>query len=719
MSSYKSKSTGFILAGALVLAGCGGGGGGSTHPRPGTQEPGGQTPLSATHTGRFVDAPVQGLRYVAGPSENGCATLEAGCVTDADGTFRYNSGDNVTFYLGAVELGQVAARGVVTPQTVAEAVVAVTPNVDVNTVRDNLLVFLQSLDADGDPNNGITITPAIASEVTEPESVDFAALATTFTTQVSQLVNEVKAATGNAKLTVVTHEDARKHFTDQLASNIAGTYAWSDAEGAIDPNNPLRTLTLFRSGAFLFAGFENNANCKEDGSDPLGNGIVNGTYEYDADVGTLKITRSFHNTGDCGLGEGVYEVKHFDGTLLALDDTESAEPAFYFSRVEQSATTVAGSWLWPESVLRHVPEPVVVTFFATSADGKQGRYILADARAENGRGMEYGCYAIAANGSASFNAQNGATCENVADTNGNDGFHGIAAKAFKVDGYGRLELIEAGDDEDDVITFMPLNGGRMDVAHLGGAWYLELAPGADPEAQSEMFVLAVDGKTGNFAFGTQHETGPEADRFECLTPFYSGDAYGSYEDYGNGVELGRWQEKYAGKGMGILMPVIDPAPGGLDTNGDCGVRNAENSGDHFLYRLSPVDPDVLLGWNDGEGFAFRRLRSEDNSVVGLWQHYDHSGEVTEPELSVFFPGGQVMHIMYDAGSDTRDQGIRREHYVINGDTISFNGVGFAYCVDTIDDEYCEKEQDSPAVTLNPERTEGVHGDGIMRKVAQP
>src|SRR5690606_12587734 len=183
-------------------------------------------------------APVQGLRYVAGPSQNACAKPEAGCVTDADGTFRYNSGDQVTFYLGGVELGQVTARSVVTPQVVAEAIAAANPSADATVVRDNLLVFLQSLDADGNPDNGITITPEIADVVTGPESVDFTAAETAFIAQVTQLVMGVRNETDNTDITVVTHEDARKHFTDQLASNIAGTYAWSNAGGVIDPHNP-------------------------------------------------------------------------------------------------------------------------------------------------------------------------------------------------------------------------------------------------------------------------------------------------------------------------------------------------------------------------------------------------------------------------------------------------------------------------------------------------
>lgn len=740
---YTNTIAAMLLAAALV--GCGGGGSSGKKNPPAADPGGGTTPPPVNtdgrgaNAGRFVDAPVQGLRYVAGPSQNACAEPEAGCVTDADGTFRYNPGDRVTFYLGGVELGQVVARSVVTPHLVAQAVAGEgASDADVQNIRENLLVFLQSFDADGNPDNGITVTPVIADAVEKAGvPIDFKAPATDFDATMDGLVSEVQLKE-DVPATVKRRDraEAIAHYQRSLEENIAGTYAWSNAKGVIDPGNPVRTLTLFRSGTFLFAGYENDASCAELGSDPMGNGIVTGTYVYDAEAGTLDITRAsdlVHTTGDCGIGTGVYDVQSFDGTLLALKERDSSEPEFYFSRVEQSTRTVAGSWLLPDSVLRPTPEPVVVTFFPTSADGKQGRYILADARAENGRGMEYGCYAIAANGSASFNAQSGGTCVNVADTNGQDGFHNISAKWFGVDAYGRLVLIEKdGDGSDLVVAFMPLNGGRVDIAHLGGAWYLETELRANPEEKSEMFVLWVDGDSGEFVFGTQHEpTGSSADPNECWTTFYSDNRYGAYEAYGNGVETGFLREREGWKGMGIVRPAIDPDKGGLDTNGDCGMHNVDTTpgNDLFLFRPSPTDPDVLLGWESGESesFSFRRVTSKANSLVGAWKHYDDFDD-SIPELSVFFPGGQFFHIMYDANSDTIDQGVRRERWVFRGQApqLGFTTEGFAYCADTIDDTpadpdgYCaESGTRWDEVEFNPERTEGTHDKGFMRKITQP
>ncbi|WP_345985985.1 putative metal-binding motif-containing protein [Sulfurimonas sp. HSL-1656] len=108
----------------ILLTACGGGGGGSSTP---------------TVTGQFIDAPVQGLSYA-------CSSGTAG-TTDAGGGYTCPDGDTVTFSVGAVSIGTVTAEsGPVVPYSFfpADTVAAV-----------NLARLLQSLDGDGDPNNGL------------------------------------------------------------------------------------------------------------------------------------------------------------------------------------------------------------------------------------------------------------------------------------------------------------------------------------------------------------------------------------------------------------------------------------------------------------------------------------------------------------------------------------------------------------------------------------
>jgi hypothetical protein len=132
------------LLSLITLAACGGGGNSS----------GGGGPAPSLETGVFVDAPVEGLEFAA--YDAGGALLESG-VTNSAGEFHYSPGGTVTFSLaqGVLELGSAPGAAVVTPaDLVAHAGATISGP---HTVLRNLLRFLQTLDADGDPTNGILL----------------------------------------------------------------------------------------------------------------------------------------------------------------------------------------------------------------------------------------------------------------------------------------------------------------------------------------------------------------------------------------------------------------------------------------------------------------------------------------------------------------------------------------------------------------------------------
>ena len=125
----------------LALAGCfGGGGGGSSDSHP------------SVNTGTFVDSAVSGLDYQG-------STTAAG-LTDDQGQFNYQGGETLTFSICDLELGSSVGAAVLTPLNVVEGA---------GSAEDqrvtNMLILLQTLDADGDLNNGIQITDAIREEV--------------------------------------------------------------------------------------------------------------------------------------------------------------------------------------------------------------------------------------------------------------------------------------------------------------------------------------------------------------------------------------------------------------------------------------------------------------------------------------------------------------------------------------------------------------------------
>tara|TARA_Y100000780_G_scaffold169892_1_gene155061 strand:+ start:1460 stop:3442 length:1983 start_codon:yes stop_codon:yes gene_type:complete len=104
----------------------------------------------ATRTGVFTDSPVAGLGYKTA-SQDG--------TTGSDGTFQYRDGETVTFTLGDLELGSANGAEQLSPLDLVEG--ATTAD---NSVV-NMLILLQSLDADRNLNNGIQISTAIADAV--------------------------------------------------------------------------------------------------------------------------------------------------------------------------------------------------------------------------------------------------------------------------------------------------------------------------------------------------------------------------------------------------------------------------------------------------------------------------------------------------------------------------------------------------------------------------
>jgi hypothetical protein len=143
----------------LALSSCGGGAG----------------KMDAALTGRFIDSPVKGLRYSA-PSHSG--------ETGANGEFQYAAGETVTFAIGNVVIGQATGAAQITPFDLAGiAPPTSSAGIEFGQFRNkaaneavNVAVLLQTLDADGDPSNGIVIpdqihTLAAAAKINFRQSV--------------------------------------------------------------------------------------------------------------------------------------------------------------------------------------------------------------------------------------------------------------------------------------------------------------------------------------------------------------------------------------------------------------------------------------------------------------------------------------------------------------------------------------------------------------------
>jgi len=256
----------------LALSACGGGGSGSGTP-PAT---------GVTASGVFLDAEVEGLTYQSGSS--------APRTTDANGTFTYTVGQPLTFSIGGVQLG-----------TLTDGAARCTP--DDFVVPLNIARFLQTLDADGNPDNGIDLTIAsaalagttVSSAVFEGgDPVAFAADA-----DIAAAVATAAAATAatGGKATLIDETTA----ATALASGTSTAFIPADVSGkafmVIDPSVPEIGLIQFNTGGTVDAVFlTDTTSVGGDGTGSIENETwtlnANGTVTISDPIGPIVVTKA-------------------------------------------------------------------------------------------------------------------------------------------------------------------------------------------------------------------------------------------------------------------------------------------------------------------------------------------------------------------------------------------------------------------------------------------
>lgn len=151
------------------------------------------TAASNVGTAYLVDSNVSGVGYTCG-SQTG--------VTGTDGSFKYQQGEMCTFSIGSTSFS-VAADKITDGKSV-------TPY-DIFAGDDekaiNLARFLQTLDTDGDPSNGITITPEVRNQVTSQLSfgTDFDTNITATMTQIRSQIQGMNARQLRTRVQAIEH----------------------------------------------------------------------------------------------------------------------------------------------------------------------------------------------------------------------------------------------------------------------------------------------------------------------------------------------------------------------------------------------------------------------------------------------------------------------------------------------------------------------------------
>lgn len=303
---------------ALLLAACGGGG---------------ESETPANSVGVLTDSPVDGVEYLTSSNLAG--------LTTGGGRFEYKPGDTIVFKIGVMPLGLVTGSGsrmTVTPLQLIEGTTAITDPTKRENAVTNLLVLLQSLDTDRNPDNGIGIPAAARTALTAPAlgellyqrltaaPADFAALPE-FTDLVADL--------GNA---VVPPAEALAHFREQFLDDLAGSYA-----GLAD--NAVVAFRFRGDGAYVMADIDSAAGGGQAG-------VEFGSIDWNPANGRITASETLDTNGTWGFSdidpvEGPVQLAVDDGDLVVTRRNGDGDivSRVRFNRVTNSSTGVAGPWV--------------------------------------------------------------------------------------------------------------------------------------------------------------------------------------------------------------------------------------------------------------------------------------------------------------------------------------------------------------------------------------
>lgn len=398
------------------LAGCSGGGDSSI---PDT---------SGANTGIFVDSPVSNIGYKT-------ETLEG--VTNSLGEYEYNDGETVTFFIGDLVFPSVLATDIVSPLNIVQTLDTSDPTV-INMIR-----LLQTLDTDGNPDNGITISDTAKSTATQ---VDFTLSETDFESS-SAVVSLISNAGQDITVTaLVSTTDAIAHFEQELAPALAIIGSWYlEIASEVNPDvNDHVVLTFFANGYYHMA---------QDGLiDTFHNGTSGmewGTYSYN---GTTLIADALLDTNETwgfshpenGIpGQFIADVTVTgDVFTFVAGELDVTDVDLDLARVNSSS--IVGGWLNGDS---NTSDAVSMTFL------NNGTFMLIHGIGEPasitcvecGPGIEFGSYV--------WNADTDALSYNIlTDTTGEGGLSHSDIFSASVNG--------------DTMTFTSSSEAPLDVTRI-------------------------------------------------------------------------------------------------------------------------------------------------------------------------------------------------------------------------------------------------------------
>lgn len=359
MFSFYRKAFSIVSLSALVA--CGGGGGDDSSS-------GGSA--AGLETGVFLDSPIVNIGY---RTESPDGVTREG-ATNAAGQYNYQEGDMVTFFIGDLEFPAVAARGVVTPLDIAG-----TESIEDQMVI-NMIRLLQTLDNDGDPDNGITITELAKSY---SAAINFDVDVATFAgdSRVTALISNAGQVPAISQL--VSAEQAKAHFAAQLAGrdnpddSIVGAWAVQSLPEVHIGGTDFSLLTFLANGTYYLA---------ESNEINEGDGFESGTYTFSD--GVIHIQTVVDTNPEIGFSAVFQESASLaitlSGNTFSFPTSDERESGDYSFARYQISGGITGGWASPDgnAVLVFLPDGNYVGYQSVEENGfvgfEWGTYTYAD-----------------------------------------------------------------------------------------------------------------------------------------------------------------------------------------------------------------------------------------------------------------------------------------------------------------------------------------------------
>ncbi|MGB1221473.1 MAG: insulinase family protein, partial [Alcanivoracaceae bacterium] len=393
---------------AVMLAACGGD---SSSDVVATQ--------SNSQTGVFTDSAVAGIYY---------ETETRSGYTNALGEYKYQEGETVTFSIGGTPLPPVPATGRVTP---ADMTVDGQPDTVTNILR-----LLQTLDDDGNPDNGITISETTHADFTGVE-LDVTGAAATFEGEAQTAIGE----------TLVSAADAEAHFEASQQADLRGSWIFVEPEaessGGLGPNGEeITVLTFLDGGRYILAHKYGN----ED-EDPAS--AEWGTYSWDPQSGDFGISVQGESDGNGGLSDLPTgdTVQLVDDELLLGSEAGAQTP---FQRITDAKNPRVGAWYLKDGTDFHV---------LTILDNSE--YVIAHSNNAEAYGIEAVVPVSSEWGTYSFSGGQFSVTGVTTETDGNGGLYdaeNVGAEGLVAD----LEATAWGDLQID-----PTDEGPFAMRRIG------------------------------------------------------------------------------------------------------------------------------------------------------------------------------------------------------------------------------------------------------------